>query len=195
MSPPLPLLRDDELTHGPSSGSTDAGEAGFGACGLRGHLPLVSMDVNARIDGLLSRVTMRQAFVNSFDEPLEATYIFPLPDRSAVTGFRMEVAGRVIEGVLQERAGARRVRPSDRRGKRAAIAEEDRPGVFKLRVGNMMPGERATVELSLCGVLPYAVGEVTFRFPLVVAPRYIPGTPLPGPSVGEGTALDTERRS
>ena len=41
------------------------------------------------------------------------------------------------------------------------------------------------------GVLPYCDGEVTFRFPLVVAPRYIPGVPLSGPSVGEGTAVDT----
>ncbi len=55
-----------------------------------------------------------------------------------------------------------------------------------------MPGERATVELTLCGVLPYADGEVTFRFPLVVAPRYIPGIPLPGGSVGDGTAVDTD---
>ncbi len=54
-----------------------------------------------------------------------------------------------------------------------------------------MPGERAVVELTLCGVLPYADGEATFRFPLVVAPRYIPGAPLPGPSVGDGTAVDT----
>ena len=77
-------------------------------------------------------------------------------------------------------------------GHRAAIAEEDRPGVFNLRVGNLMPGERATIELTLCGVLPYNGGEVTFRFPLVVAPRYIPGTPLPGPSVGDGTAVDTD---
>ena len=118
MSSPLPLLRDDDSTLGPSSGSTDADEAGFGALRTeRGHLPLESMDVLARIDGLLSRVTVRQAFVNSFDEPLEATYIFPLPDRAAVTGFRMEVAGRVIEGVLRRaRTGARRVRTSDRRG-------------------------------------------------------------------------------
>src|SRR5207302_2968868 len=122
----------------------------------------------------------------------EAAYIFPLPDRSAVTQFHMEVSGRVIEGILEERGQARE--HYDRaieEGRRAAIAEEDRPGVFNLRVGNLMPGERATVELTLCGVLPYADGEATFRFPLVVAPRYIPGIPLPGPSVGDGTAVDT----
>ena len=193
MSSPLPLLRDDELTPGASSFATDDHDAGFGAIRTdRGHLPLESMDVAARIDGLLCRSTLRQVFVNAFDEPLEAIYIFPLPDRAAVTGFRMEVAGRVIDGLLEERGKAREdYERAITGGKRAAIAEEDRPGVFNLRVGNLMPGERAAVELTLCGVLPYAGGEATFRFPLVVAPRYIPGAPLPGPSAGEGTALDT----
>ncbi len=137
-------------------------------------------------------MTVRQTFVNALDEPLEAAYIFPLPDRAAVTRFRMEVAGRVIEGVLEERGQAREhYDQAIAQGRRAAIAEEDRPGVFNLRVGNLMPGERATVELTLCGVLPYSDGAATFRFPLVVAPRYIPGIPLPGPSVGDGTAVDT----
>ena len=76
-------------------------------------------------------------------------------------------------------------------GHRASIAEEERPGVFSLRVGNLMPGDVATVQLTLVGILPYRDGEVTFRFPLVVAPRYIPGVPLSGPSVGAGTAVDT----
>ena len=194
MSASLPMTPDDELVRVSSTSSADADSAGFGALLTgRGSLPLESLDVFARIDGLLSRVTVRQVFVNAHEEPLEATYTFPLPDRAAVTGFRMEVAGRVIEGVLEERGQAReQYDQAIAEGRRAAIAEEDRPGVFNLRVGNLMPRERATIELTLCGVLPYAGGEVTFRFPLVVAPRYIPGTPLPGPSVGEGTALDTD---
>jgi Ca-activated chloride channel homolog len=169
-------------------------EAGFGALRTeKGHLPLEAMDVRGRIDGLLARVVVRQTFVNAFEEPLEAAYIFPLPDRAAVSHFRMMVAGREIEGVLEERGQAREhYDQAITQGRRASIAEEDRPGVFNLRVGNLMPGERATVELTLCGVLPYADGEVTFRFPLAVAPRYIPGKPLPGPSVGDGTAVDTD---
>src|SRR5205807_63665 len=35
-------------------------------------------------------------------------------------------------------------------------------------------------------------GEATYRFPLVVAPRYIPGAALPGDQVGSGTAADTD---
>jgi len=189
MTRPLPRLTDEEL---PRAASDD--EPGFGSLATaRGLLPLRAMDVQGRIDGLLSQVTVRQTFVNPFDEPLEATYIFPLPDRAAVRGFRMEVGGRTIQGTLEERAKARQdYNAAIAAGQRAAIAEEERPGVFTLRVGNIMPGEEATVHLDMTGVLPYAGGEVTFRFPLVVAPRYIPGTPLAGRSVGDGTAVDTD---
>lgn len=194
MSRSLPMIPDAELAPHPKASSPADDAAGFGSLQTeRGGLPLEAMDVCARIDGLLVRVVVRQTFVNGCDKPLEAAYIFPLPDRAAVTGFRMTVGGREIDGVLEERAQARREYDvAIAEGRRAAIAEEDRPGVFNLRVGNILPGERTTVELTLCGVLPYADGEATFRFPLVVAPRYIPGTPLPGASVGDGTAVDTD---
>ena len=188
----LPEMLDDEVRRCQPM-ETEA-EAGFGALQTeRGCLPLKALDVQARIDGLIVRVQMTQTFVNAHAEALEATYIFPLPDRAAVTRFRLEVAGRIVEGELKERGAARQeYDQAIQAGHRAAIAEEERPGVFTLRVGNLPPGEEATVRLTLTGPLPYSDGEVTFRFPLVVAPRYIPGVPLPGASVGEGVAPDTD---
>ncbi len=64
--------------------------------------------------------------------------------------------------------------------------------MFTLRVGNILPGERVSVELTVVGPLSYEDGEATFRFPLVVAPRYIPGVPLAGAAVGDGYADDTD---
>jgi Ca-activated chloride channel family protein len=186
----LPLLTDDELCRC----APVEEEPGFGALATdQGCLPLTAMQVNAQVEGLLAHVTVDQTFVNTLDRPIEATYIFPLPDRMAVTRFHLEVGGREVEGVLKERAAARQEYAAAlRQGHRAAITEEERPGVFTLCVGNLMPGEEAVVRLSLVGPLPYSNGEATFRFPLVIAPRYVPGTPLPGPSVGAGTARDTD---
>ncbi|GAB3960306.1 hypothetical protein GCM10029978_009280 [Actinoallomurus acanthiterrae] len=169
-------------------------EAGLGALRTeRGNLPLDSVDVQAAVTGLSARITMTQGFQNPFDVPLEATYVFPLPDRAAVTGMRMEAADRVVEGVLKERGQAREdYEAALAAGQRAALAEEDRPDVFTMSVGNILPGERVTVRLILSQPLPYEDGEATLRFPLVVAPRYIPGTPLDGPSVGAGTGPDTD---
>ncbi len=159
----------------------------------RGNLPLESIDVRTRITGLATHVELTQGFRNTHDQPLEATYIFPLPPRAAVTALRMEADGRVVDGVLKERGQARAdYDQAIQSGQRASIAEEERPGVFTMRVGNVMPGERVTVHLTLAGALSYADGEATFRFPLVVAPRYIPGAPIGGGQVGDGTALDTD---
>ena len=169
-------------------------EAGLGTLTTsRGNLPLDAVDVRAAIAGTSAQVELAQEFRNPFDVPLEATYIFPLPDRAAVTAMRMECAGHVVEGVLKERARAREdYDQAIAEGRRAGIAEEDRPDVFTMRVGNIVPGERVTVRLVLAQPLPYADGEVTFRFPLVVAPRYIPGRPLPGAPAGSGVAPDTD---
>src|SRR5262249_40534783 len=100
----LPLLTDDEM----GRFMPVEEEPGFGSLATdKGCLPLQAMEVNAQIEGLLAHVTVRQSFVNTLEEPIEATYIFPLPDRMAATHFRMEVEGREIEAVLKERAAAR----------------------------------------------------------------------------------------
>jgi Ca-activated chloride channel family protein len=181
-------MSDEELgrlSHEPSS---------FGVLETaRGCLPLTELTVSARVEALTAEIELAQTFKNSLDVPLEATYIFPLPDRAAVTRFQMEVAGRVIEGVIDERGRARaNYEQAIAAGHRAAIAEEDRAGVFTLRVGNLLPQEAAVVRLSLVGPLPFDEGEVTFCFPLVVAPRYMPGVGLPGPQAGSGSAGDTD---
>ncbi|MEV4834027.1 VIT domain-containing protein [Nonomuraea sp. NPDC049486] len=169
-------------------------DAGIGALRTeRGNLPLESVDVHATISGLVAGVEVAQGFRNPFDVTLEATYVFPLPDRAAVTAFRMEADDRVVEGVLKERGQARAdYDRALREGRRAAIAEEDRPDVFTIRVGNILPGERVTVRLTLSQPLPYEDGAATFRFPLVVAPRYIPGEPIDGEPAGSGAAPDTD---
>lgn len=169
-------------------------EAGLG-CLLteRGNLPLTDVAVTARITGLLHRTSVRQTFSNPHDEPLEATYIFPLPDRAAVTSFRLTCGDRVVEGELQERAQARRAYDDAiAAGRVAAIAEQERSNVFTVRVGNLMPAAVAQVELDLTGPVALDAGEATWRFPLVVAPRYIPGQPAAGPAVGDGTEPDTD---
>jgi Ca-activated chloride channel family protein len=169
-------------------------EAGFGALDTdKGCLPLRSMTVDVHVDGLMAATVVRQRFANVFDEPLEATYIFPLPPRAAVTGFRMTVNGATIVGRIDERATARRDYDiAVAEGRHAAIVEEERPDVFTLRVGNIPPKAIAEVEFTLVAPLAIDALEATYRFPLVVAPRYCPGTPLDGEQVGDGVAPDTD---
>jgi Ca-activated chloride channel homolog len=186
-------LRLDELTD--RNVTEPDADAGFGALTTeRGNLPLRRLDVRATITGLAAGIELTQGFRNSYAVPLEATYVFPLPPRAALTRMTMTAGDRVIEGVLQERAQARQAyEQAIQAGQRAGIAEEERPDVFTLRVGNILPGEDVTVSLTLAAPLASVDGEAEFRFPLVVAPRYIPGALLPGPDVGAGTSPDTDQ--
>jgi Ca-activated chloride channel family protein len=190
MTVQLSVMTEDEVRRLPAPSD----EAGLGALRTeRGNLPLAAVDVRADIVGLAARVRFTQDFVNGYDTALEATYVFPMPDRAAVTGMVMTADGRTVEARLQERGEARA--EYDRAvaaGQRASIAEEERPDVFTMRVGNILPGERVSVALTLVTPLSYEDGEATFRFPLVVAPRYIPGSPVPGPAVGAGYGEDTD---
>ncbi|WP_415647935.1 VIT domain-containing protein, partial [Stackebrandtia soli] len=170
------------------------GESGLGALSTeRGNLPLRGLDISVDVTGLSAKTTLRQRFHNPHAEAIEATYIFPLPERAALTDMTMTVAGRVVTAELRERGEARAVYDQAiAAGQRAAIAEAERSDVFTMRVGNIAPGEEAVVTLTTVGPLSYEDGEAGLRLPLVVAPRFIPGKPLPGESVGDGVVPDTD---
>ncbi|MCV7199610.1 VIT domain-containing protein [Mycobacterium angelicum] len=157
------------------------------------RLPLRALHLDTAIVGMTATSLVRQRFANTGDTAIEATYVFPLPARAGVTDFAADLAGRRVVGVLKERGQARvDYEQALVAGQRAAIVEEDRPDVFSVRVGNLGPGEEATIEMRLTGPLAFEDGEATFRFPLVVAPRYTTGTPVPGDQTGPGLAADTD---
>ena len=157
-----------------------------------GVLPLQSMSLQGHVVGLLYHLKLVQRFYNPYGQPLEAVYIFPLPGRAAVSSFVMQTEQRRVVGRLEERGEARRqYQQAISQGKQAALAEEERSEVFTMTVGNIPPGQFVEIELELDGPLSWSDGQAMFRFPLVVAPRYIPGTPYSGESVGSGIQADT----
>ena len=183
----LPLLTAEPA---PSTGRPTCGEL---SSATGEWLPLKAVSVETDIVGMTATSTVRQRFINTGDTAIEATYVFPLPAPAAATDFVASLAGRRVVGVLKERGQARvDYEQALVAGQRAAIVEEDRSDVFSVRVGNLGPGEEATIEMRLTGPLAFEDGEATFRFPLVVAPRYTTGTPLPGDQTGAGLACDTD---
>ena len=45
------------------------------------ELPLKHTDVQAEIAGFVTRVKVVQTFSNPYDDPIEAVYVFPLPQK------------------------------------------------------------------------------------------------------------------
>jgi Ca-activated chloride channel homolog len=157
-------------------------------------LPLSAVGMKARVSDRVACVTVTQTFQNPFNDALEAVYIFPLAGGSAVSDFEMRVGKRVIKGTVKERQEARAsYQRAMQEGKRAALMEQERDDVFTVSCGNIPAGESVTVVIQTAERLPFFDDGMTeLRLPVVVAPRYIAGTPVDGEPTGDGVESDTD---
>jgi Ca-activated chloride channel homolog len=158
--------------------------------------PLQHTDVQAKITGNLSRVAVTQTFKNPFTTPLEAVYVFPLPDEAAVDAMTIRLGDRTIVGTIKKRQEAQEIYAQAKRdGRTAGLLEQERDNIFTQSLANVLPGERIEVTICYTDSLKFAGGDYEFVFPMVVGPRYIPGTVLAGGAIDGSTLAqqDTDR--
>ncbi len=142
-----------------------------------GSCPLKQTTVKAEISGFLSRVKVTQEFENNFTVPIEAVYVFPLPNNSAVDDMTMKIGERTIRGKIMKRDEAKQVyETAKNNGQTASLLNQERPNIFTQAVANIMPNEKITIEISYVETLKYDDGSYEFVFPMVVAPRYNPAS-------------------
>ena len=138
-------------------------------------LPLKHTEVHAQIAGYVSTVDVTQQFENPFDRKIEAIYVFPLPERAAVSEFVMTIGERRIRGIIREREEAEEIYAQARaQGYRASLLTQHRPNIFEQKVANIEPGNRIDVSIRYFHTLAYRDGWYSFVFPTVVGPRYNP---------------------
>jgi Ca-activated chloride channel homolog len=157
-----------------------------------GACPLKHTDVKAEISGFLSRVKVTQEFENNFSDKIEAVYVFPLPNNAAVDDMTMRIGERVVRGRIMKREEAKEVYEAAKsNGQIASLLDQERPNIFTQSVANILPGEKVIIEISYVETLKYEDGQYEFVFPMVVGPRYNPGTPI-GKQSG-GFSPDTDK--
>ena len=138
-------------------------------------LPLHHTDVQAQITGYVGTVDVTQQFVNPFNVKIEAAYVFPLPEKAAVSEFVMTIGERRIRGILREREQAEAIyRQAREQGYRASLLTQHRPNIFEQKVANIEPGHAIDVNIRYFHTLAYRDGWYSFVFPTVVGPRYNP---------------------
>ena len=158
------------------------------------EVPVQSTEVEITVKGLVVEAVVEQRFENVSGEWLEGVYVFPLPQGAAVHAMRLVVGDRVIEGEVQEREAARKVyQQAKSEGKKTSLVEQERPNIFTTSVANIGPGESIAVRIAYQEILDYDSGRFSLRFPMVVGPRYIPGSPVATPSEATGWAFNTDQ--
>lgn len=138
-------------------------------------LPLRHTHVTAQINGYLSTVNVLQEFSNPYDSKIEAVYLFPLPEKAAITEFLMVIGDRRIRGILREKEEAKEIYEAARsQGYRASLLVQHRPNIFEQKVANIEPGKSIDISIKYFHTLAYDDGWYSFVFPTVVGPRYNP---------------------
>ncbi len=141
--------------------------------------PLLGQKVKITVSGMTAKAVVAQEFANIGDKWIEAVYAFPLPDESAIEKLRMRVGEKIIEGEIKEKKEAKRIyEKAKTEGKKTSLLVQKRPNIFTTSVANIGPGESVIVEIEYQQTIRYVDEVFSLRFPMVIAPRYIPGSPV-----------------
>ncbi|MBX7527565.1 marine proteobacterial sortase target protein [Qipengyuania vesicularis] len=153
------------------------------AKGSTTELPAVRLgtDIKAEVSGQVARVTVTQAFRNTSDEWMEATYLYPLPENGAVDTLKMVVGERIIIGRIKPREEAREIyEEAMEKGQKAGLVEQHRPNLFRNSVANIGPGETVLVQIEFQAPVRQVEGRYELRLPLVAGLRYVPPHTITG---------------
>ncbi len=136
-------------------------------------LPLKETTANVNIVGVIADVTVRQKYVNSGKNTLEALYTFPLSTKAAVYAMKMTIGLRSITAKISEKNKARKdYENAKKNGNRVSLLEQNRPNVFTMNVANIAVNDTIVVELKYTELLVPEKGVYSFVYPTVVGPRY-----------------------
>ncbi len=181
----LPRAERANFTPSPSDGGLML--RGTSSEGIATSVPAVRLgtDIVANVSGQTARVTVTQAFRNTSEEWMEATYLYPLPDNGAVDTLQMVVGDRIFSGKIKPKEEAKQIyEEAKANGQKAGLVEQHRPNMFRNSIANVGPGETVLVQIELQAPIQQIKGDYSLRMPLVVGPRYVAG----GASVGKGAS-------
>ncbi|XP_075711046.1 von Willebrand factor A domain-containing protein 5A-like [Rhinoderma darwinii] len=151
-------------------------------CGLLTNekmpIPLQGISVDIQVKCFVADVSATLKYKNKEEKAVEAIFVFPMDEDSAVYSFEATVEGKTIVADLQEKKQAHKTyAEAISQGQQAFLLEEDESSgdIFSCSVGNLLPGQEADVTLSFVQELQVeADGAVRFVLPAILNPRYTP---------------------
>ncbi|MBW8753687.1 MAG: marine proteobacterial sortase target protein [Sphingomonadales bacterium] len=187
----LSCLLSSNLLATPSDDSADPADGGallLTGKGATEALPAVRLgtDMDVTVSGQVARVRVTQAFRNTSEHWMEATYLYPLPDDGAVDSLKMVVGQRVIVGHIKRREEARQIYETAKAaGQKAGLVESERPNLFRNNVANVGPHETVLIQVEYQAPVRQLGGEYALRLPLVVGARYVPPHTVTSPAAAD----------
>lgn len=142
-------------------------------------VPLQNVDYEGIVTAGTAYLTIHQMYVNSFQENLEARYLFPAPASGAIAGFRFRIGSSMRSAELKPRQEAvAQYEEAVVEGHAAGLLEQERADLFTASLGNIPPGETAEIWVQVVLGLEIWSERLRLKIPTYVFPRYVPKDPL-----------------
>ncbi len=130
-------------------------------------LELESHRVTVEVRGQGAVTTVKEVFRNQYNQQLEATFAFPLPEKAAVTDFRMYVDGRLVTGEIKDAREARDIyQDIVRRMRDPGLLEYAGSNLIKLSVFPIPPHGAQEVRITYAETLAADSGLVEYVYPM-----------------------------
>ena len=157
------------------------------------QIPLLGVQTEVKLDGLLARVKTTQHFINNEQHPIEAVFTFPLPMAAVLLKLSVKIGDRKLAGTVIEKSEAQEsYEDAITDGDGAIMLQETDEGLYTMNVGNLRPSERASITFRYAEIQRWNDHTLRFMIPTVVAPRY--GAPQMEPQQIPDVAIDAEHR-
>jgi len=138
-------------------------------------LPVLDIDVEIEVTGIMARGIVTQRFANPTDELIDTIYVFPLSAGAAVHRMEMRIGDRRIFSEIREKQEARETYEAAKaEGKKAALLDRINGNLFSTSAANINPGETIDVILEFVEQVEWSDGRFRLRFPLTFTPRFSP---------------------
>jgi len=109
---------------------------------------VVSADVKAEVNGCLSETTMELVFHNPNGRILEGELLFPLPAEATISGYALDINGKMIDGVIVEKEKARVAFETEvRQGVDPGLVEQTIGNTFRTRIYPLPANGRRTIRI------------------------------------------------
>ena len=134
-------------------------------------LYLSKVNVQARIFGFIAETRMTMTFKNDYDRVLEGSLYFPLPEGSTVSGYALDINGKMVDGVVVTKEKARVVFEKEvRKQIDPGIVEWVKGNNFKTRIYPIPAHGSRTVAVRYVSDLDFdPKGQASYRLPLKFA--------------------------
>ena len=130
-------------------------------------LKLAGVDVDVQIVGHLAQTRMTMTFYNPNSRRFAGDLYFPLPEGATVSGYALDIEGRMVDGVVVPKDKARQVFEAEvRKGIDPGLVEWVKGNNFKTRVFPIPPQGTRTVMVRYVSELVHDSKGPNFFLPL-----------------------------